>query len=278
VLESQPGTGKSETIGYIIAHNLALGRKVLFVSEKMAALEVVFRRLRDKDLGDFCLGVNSNRSSKKGVVDQLAAAWEQRGAETSETWAEKVAELRRLRDGLNEPAGALHTPGQAGITPRQAIGRELRHGDSHPLDLDWGPMLADDQVKSPEGFQSLRLAAAEIGSTFAVLREGDKDALSGVGRQEWSNAWTGEVMAAALVLMDKVRRLKTSGQAFAERMDVRPAEEAMDHWQALETLAIALPNCESNDVGFALTAGGQDVPGGGKRCAGEADDIPKSPE
>jgi hypothetical protein len=42
-------------------------------------------------------------------------------------------------------------------------------------------------------------------------------------------------------------------------MDMQPPEEAMDHWQALEALAIALPNCEGNDVGFALTASGQDV-------------------
>ena len=50
VLEGPPGTGKSETIGNIVAHNIGLGRRVLFVSEKMAALEVVYRRLRDHGL------------------------------------------------------------------------------------------------------------------------------------------------------------------------------------------------------------------------------------
>jgi predicted ATP-dependent serine protease len=45
VLEGPPGTGKSQTITNLIAHNLAKGRTVLFVSEKMAALEVVHRRL-----------------------------------------------------------------------------------------------------------------------------------------------------------------------------------------------------------------------------------------
>ena len=52
VLEGPPGTGKSETISNIIAHNIGLGRRVLFVSEKMAALNVVYRRLERCGLGD----------------------------------------------------------------------------------------------------------------------------------------------------------------------------------------------------------------------------------
>ena len=45
VLEGPPGTGKSQTITNLIAHAIAGGQRVLFVSEKMAALDVVHRRL-----------------------------------------------------------------------------------------------------------------------------------------------------------------------------------------------------------------------------------------
>lgn len=55
VLQGPPGTGKSQTITNIIAECLADGKKVLFVSEKMAALEVVHRRLSSAGLNDFCL-------------------------------------------------------------------------------------------------------------------------------------------------------------------------------------------------------------------------------
>src|SRR5471030_2552871 len=55
VLDGPPGTGKSQTIANMIAHNLGLGRRVLFVAEKKAALEVVYRRLEEKGLGEFCL-------------------------------------------------------------------------------------------------------------------------------------------------------------------------------------------------------------------------------
>src|SRR5205085_12692635 len=55
VLDGPPGTGKSQTIANVIAESLAVGKTVLFVSEKAAALEVVQQRLQRNGLGDFCL-------------------------------------------------------------------------------------------------------------------------------------------------------------------------------------------------------------------------------
>ena len=55
VMQGPPGTGKSQTITNIVAEMLAAGKRVLFVSQKMAALEVVQHRLNQAGLGDFCL-------------------------------------------------------------------------------------------------------------------------------------------------------------------------------------------------------------------------------
>ena len=55
VLQGPPGTGKSQTITNIIAELLAQGKSVLFVSEKLAALQVVYNRLSAAGIGDFCL-------------------------------------------------------------------------------------------------------------------------------------------------------------------------------------------------------------------------------
>ena len=71
VVEGPPGTGKSQTITNIIAAFLAHGKKVLFVSEKMAALQVVKTRLDKAGLGDFCLELHSNKTSKRKVLDEL---------------------------------------------------------------------------------------------------------------------------------------------------------------------------------------------------------------
>jgi len=72
VLQGPPGTGKSQTITNIISECLAEGKKVLFVSEKMAALEVVHNRLSNAELADFCLILHSHKANKRAVLDQLS--------------------------------------------------------------------------------------------------------------------------------------------------------------------------------------------------------------
>ena len=71
VIQGPPGTGKSQTITNIIANTLAAGKKVLFLAEKQAALDVVKRRLDRAGLGDFCLELHSDKSSPKAVIESL---------------------------------------------------------------------------------------------------------------------------------------------------------------------------------------------------------------
>lgn len=73
VMQGPPGTGKSQTITNIIAEALADGKKVLFVSEKAAALEVVLKRLTEANLDDFCLSLHSNKANKKEIIDSIGA-------------------------------------------------------------------------------------------------------------------------------------------------------------------------------------------------------------
>lgn len=71
VLQGPPGTGKSQTITNIIAECLADGKKVLFVSEKLAALNVVHDKLKKAGLEEFCLEIHSHKANKKQVIDEL---------------------------------------------------------------------------------------------------------------------------------------------------------------------------------------------------------------
>jgi len=70
-IQGPPGTGKSQTIANIIASSLVKGKKVLFVSEKMAALEVVMKRLEECGFDEFCLELHSFKSNKKTVYEEL---------------------------------------------------------------------------------------------------------------------------------------------------------------------------------------------------------------
>ena len=71
VIEGPPGSGKSQTITNLIAAVLAQGKTVLFVAEKMTALEVVKDRLEKAGLGDFCLELHSHKTQKKLVYQNL---------------------------------------------------------------------------------------------------------------------------------------------------------------------------------------------------------------
>lgn len=72
VIQGPPGTGKSQTITNIIAATLNEGRSVLFVAEKMAALEVVKKRLDAAGLEAFCLELHSSKTAKTAVTESLA--------------------------------------------------------------------------------------------------------------------------------------------------------------------------------------------------------------
>ena len=72
-IKGPPGTGKSQTITNIIAAALNSGLRVLFVAEKMAALDVVKDRLTKAGLGDFCFELHSTKSRKKDLLASLEA-------------------------------------------------------------------------------------------------------------------------------------------------------------------------------------------------------------
>ncbi len=71
VIEGPPGSGKSQTITNLVAASIANGKKVLFVAEKMAALNVVKDRLDKAGLGDLCLELHSHKTSKQKVLGDL---------------------------------------------------------------------------------------------------------------------------------------------------------------------------------------------------------------
>lgn len=122
VVHGPPGTGKSQTIANLIAQSVRDGKTVLFVSRKMAALEVVYDRLQRAGLEDICLEVHSHRSNKKDVIRRLNESSE-RGRFQSPDGTEEFERLSRLRDRLNAYARALRRPGDGrGRSPYQMYG------------------------------------------------------------------------------------------------------------------------------------------------------------
>jgi len=70
-IQGPPGTGKSQTITNIIGSALANGKKVLFIADKKAALDVVYKKLRDVNLDKFCLKIDSSNVKKVDVIKTI---------------------------------------------------------------------------------------------------------------------------------------------------------------------------------------------------------------
>ena len=162
VIQGPPGTGKSQTITNLIGEALAGGRTVLFVAEKMAALEVVKRRLDTIHLGDACLELHSHKTNKRVVLDELKRTLAM-GRPKVERGTEDGVLLEEARGRLNDYARAVNSPvGRSGLTPHDLVGRlaQLREDG---LEVD-GPGLPirDSLSWSEEQFIRRREVTREL--------------------------------------------------------------------------------------------------------------------
>ncbi|NSL91159.1 DUF3320 domain-containing protein [Chitinophaga sp. Mgbs1] len=126
VIQGPPGTGKSQTITNIIADAIGRGKKVLFVAEKMAALEVVKRRLDNIQLGEACLELHSHKANKKELHQEIRRVLEL-GRPAIRKLQEEVLQLDNYRNELNDYCLHINAViGNSGLTAHQVIGYLLR--------------------------------------------------------------------------------------------------------------------------------------------------------
>ena len=156
VLQGPPGTGKSQTITNIISEAVGAGRRVLFVSEKMAALDVVKRRLDEVGLGDAVLELHSHKTNKRQVLEELNRTLHA-GKPIAEDARDDIASLTLLRDKLNAYAEAVNAPiGNTRISFIRALGKvhALGEVDAPNAGIDFHPMV----TWSESAYRAARMA------------------------------------------------------------------------------------------------------------------------
>ena len=193
VVQGPPGTGKSQTITNMIAEAIGQGRTALFVSEKMAALEVVKRRLDNVGLGGACLELHSNKTAKKAVLDELKRTLDLGRPKLGHIERDLDA-LGQLRQRLNDYCDAVNAPlAESGVSPYRAYGEllllRLANQDTPLPKLDLPAMQSwtDLDFRRKEGIADelqARLAAMGVpqnhpfwGSRLKVLLPTEQDRL-----------------------------------------------------------------------------------------------------
>ena len=127
VMQGPPGTGKSQTITNIIAEALADGKKVLFVSEKAAALQVVLKRLTDVGLDDFCLSLHDYKANKKEIIDSIGSNLDLEEEYIDSSLISELTALFHDRTFLNTYADELHKEIQPlGLSVYEVFGKLLK--------------------------------------------------------------------------------------------------------------------------------------------------------
>lgn len=165
VIEGPPGTGKSQTITNLIAQALSAGKSVLFVAEKMAALEVVHSRLTRAGLGEFCLAMHSTKANKRDVMRSIGSALDA-SMERVTPPTQSTQRLPHVRTMLSEYSNSVHTPhGSLGLTPYDAYG-ELALVMDAPRARYTGPV--DRDVTTERLDETVRILR-DIAATSAAI-------------------------------------------------------------------------------------------------------------
>ena len=122
VIQGPPGTGKSQSITNIISTAVLDGKRVLFVAEKLAALEVVKRRLEKEGLGTLCLELHSNKSNKRTVIEEIGKTWKL-GRPKTAGLDDLIPKLEQKRGILNKHVNSIHEKHNSSeLTPFSLIG------------------------------------------------------------------------------------------------------------------------------------------------------------
>jgi very-short-patch-repair endonuclease len=234
VVEGPPGTGKSQTITNLIAQALAADKSVLFVAAKMAALDVVHRRLVQAGLGEACLEMHSTKANKRLVMKELAAALDA----SLQGIAAPVASTQALpgvRATLSDYVHAVHSEyGALGISPYRAYG-------------ELGRVISAPRVKCPIPAETVTLDQVnqavreldDLAAAAAPVGQPEKHAWRDTTKVFYSQDDLASVREYACELRLRASRLIDGAEAAERDLDFPPVKTVSD-LQAIGEIAAVL--------------------------------------
>ncbi len=218
VIQGPPGTGKSQTIANLIAAAVKSGKTVLFVAEKMAALEVVERRLRNIGLEDMCLELHSNKANKRAVLQDL-----ERTLKLAKPHLEDVAAhcqaLTRCRDQITGYLDVIHAPIQpCGRTPYQVVGElvRLRAAGTRPPEFT----LEAPLTWTSADYRSRRNTLGELVKRVEEIGTPKSSPWYGVGLEVVLPTDADRILSKLQLLVGRLEKLEDAGHRLASQLAI----------------------------------------------------------
>ena len=206
VIHGPPGTGKSQTIANLVASLAATGKRVLFVAEKRAALQVVLKRLQQVGLDKIAIDLHGADVSPKRVMEQVAAALNTVRQAVPVDCDRMHQQYVERRDRLNRHVESLHRRRKpSGMSVYELQGTLLRLQSEAQSDLRWRGLELTKIEK--EGPANVRDLLREAGGLAPLFLRSDPSPWNGVRLADG---------AAAQQAVDLVARL--SSQVWPEFM------------------------------------------------------------
>lgn len=253
VIEGPPGTGKSQTITNIIAHCAGTGKRVLFLSEKITALDVVRRRLEQEGLGPFLMELHSSKSGKAEFARSIKHTMDNVEIQSVDTWETKARELKRLRDELNGYVRLLHRQYPNRLTPYDAIGGAMAFPDCKPARFTWSTTREHDF----DQLQSLRELARSLARITEAVGEVANHPYTGVQQEDWSPGWESAFLERVEHAREALSKTRDALVEPAKILGLDPDRLSMQQLNSVYSLCDAVLNASTMAPGAREVTLGQ---------------------
>ena len=238
IIQGPPGTGKSQTITNLIADYVAQGKRVLFVCEKRAAIDVVFHRLRQQGLDELCCLIHDSQTDKKAFIQNLK--------QTSEQWLanpEKDNEATQKREVscrlMEQEFASLEQFSQGMTLEREEAGLSLRGLLARLIEIRAAlvELAAEEQEKLPP-YQQWRTCgeiAQRLAAVLADLGEGPC-----LARHPFR--WLNESVVEAERPLEKLRKHLEKAESLLEEVEEAFSRSGLpgEQWDTIEEIEMLL--------------------------------------
>lgn len=235
VVEGPPGTGKSQTITNLISHFLANGKTVLFVAEKMAALEVVHNRLTAIGLGNFCLELHSTKTKKAEISKQFIQVLDHMDTRLEESWDREAERLAALRNELNTLASLIHKRHRNGFSVYEAMGLTLK-SEVQSASFEW----LDSDLHDYKDKGNLEDFVGDLAAMATRLSKISTHPLNEIKSTSWTPTWQDNLLNTAKQCVEDAQKIQLALEDFAKLVKFDPSLVSMNQLQSLDGIASAL--------------------------------------